>query len=243
MTEWIWLPRPRAAARLRLYCLAHAGAGASAFAGWAAAAPADIEIAAIQLPGRESRLDEEPMRRLAAAADPIVETILAGDDRPFALFGHSAGGRLAIHVASRLERSPRRPEHIFVSASPVTMSRLKPLHCLGRQEFIDRVSERFGALPPQLTEDPDVWDIFERVLRADFEALETDELSPRPLGVPLTVIGGTRDGVIRVGDLAAWQQWGDRPVRFATVDADHFSYRTEPAPYLAVIAAGLSSTR
>jgi medium-chain acyl-[acyl-carrier-protein] hydrolase len=240
MSEWIWIPRPRPAARLRLYCLAHAGAGASAFAHWAYRGPDDIEIAPVQLPGRENRMAEEPLRRLAALAEQIAATILAADERPFALFGHSAGGKLAMHVAARLSDGPRSPEHIFVSASPVAMSRLKPLHRLDRQEFIQGVSERFGALPPQLFEDAEVWDIFERVLRADLEALETDELAPRPLDVPLTVIGGARDTVIRLDDLAGWQAWARRPVRFATLDADHFSYRSEPAPYLRLIASGLS---
>src|SRR3974377_2013971 len=90
--KWLWLPEDRPQARVRLYCVPHAGAGASTFAKWATAAPSEIEIAAIQLPGRESRLDEEPLRRFAPAAQAIARLIQL-EKRPFALFGHTPGGK------------------------------------------------------------------------------------------------------------------------------------------------------
>src|ERR1700692_1722036 len=113
VARWIWLPKPRPEARLRLYCLAHAGAGASTFASWAATAVPEIEIAAVQLPGRETRLDEEPYRELTPCAQSIGELISIADARPFALFGHSVGGKLAVHVAALLESTARRPVHLF----------------------------------------------------------------------------------------------------------------------------------
>jgi medium-chain acyl-[acyl-carrier-protein] hydrolase len=137
MTKWLWLPQPRPAALLRLYCLAHAGAGANVFATWGRTAPDELEIAAIQLPGRETRVDEEPLRTLASAAELIAEVIASNDKRPFALFGHSLGGKLAVRVALLLEKTDHRPIHLFVSgASAATIPQDKWLHKLDDDQFV-----------------------------------------------------------------------------------------------------------
>ncbi|MCA9540674.1 MAG: hypothetical protein KC620_17365, partial [Myxococcales bacterium] len=48
----------------RLICLPHAGGGSAAFARWRGALPADIELSALRLPGRETRLSERPLTHL-----------------------------------------------------------------------------------------------------------------------------------------------------------------------------------
>lgn len=239
MSFWFWIPRPKPAARMRLYCLASAGAGAGAFARWAQAAPPDIEIAAIQLPGREVRIAEEPLRSLAAAAEGIAPAIAEAGARPFALFGHSAGARLSLHVAAHLERAGRPPVHLFVSGTRAAISRDDPLHGLDSGEFLRRLSQRYGALPVELTRDPAIWSVFERPLRADLEAIETDTLEPVRLNTPLTAVSGSRDAIARDDRPDLWQAWSKFPVDRVTVDADHFSYRADPAPYLDVVTARL----
>ena len=156
---------------MRLYCFAHAGAGASAFAAWATAAPDDIEIVAIQLPGRETRIAEPPLRSFAPAARAVSAAICASADRRLALFGHSAGARLALQVAAHLEDAGSPPDHIFLSGADDRVR--APIHGLPGGAFRRSIRERYGNLPAQLTEDPTVWKVYERALRADFEAIET----------------------------------------------------------------------
>lgn len=239
MSSWFWIPYARPTAPLRLYCFASAGAGAGAFARWAQIAPPGMEIAAIQLPGREIRIAEEPLRSLAAASAAIAPAITEADTRPFALFGHSAGARLSLHVAARLEYAGRPPVHVFVSGTRSSISRDTPLHDLDSAEFLRRVSQRYGALPVELTRDPAIWSIFERPLRADLEAIETDTLQPVPLSTAVTVISGSRDEIAREDPSDLWQAWSRFPIDRVSVDGDHFSYRTEPTPYLNVVTARL----
>ena len=239
MNRWLWRPKPQPGADLRLYCLAHAGGGASNFASWIPVGPHNLEIVAIQLPGRETRLDEEPMHNLTPIAHTIGDLILADDIRPFAIFGHSAGGKLAVHVAAYLNETGRHPERIFLSGAPIDVPSSKNLHLLDQNEFIRAVGERFGALPKQLTDDPEIWSLFERPLRADLEAYETAEMAPRRLPVPLSVITGSRDRVVDAVECRGWQAWSAYPVRYEVLEADHFSYRKQPQLYLAVIAAHL----
>ena len=53
--SWIAYSKQNLNASLRLFCFPYAGAGASVFAQWAKALPAEIEVHAVQLPGRETR--------------------------------------------------------------------------------------------------------------------------------------------------------------------------------------------
>lgn len=62
VAAWFHRPLPRPGARLRLVCLPCAGGGTAVFRGWPARLPADVELLAVRLPGRESRIRERPYR-------------------------------------------------------------------------------------------------------------------------------------------------------------------------------------
>ena len=59
-SPWLIRFRSRNTARvhIRLFCFHYAGASASIFRSWDEAMPDGIEVVAVQLPGREYRLDE-----------------------------------------------------------------------------------------------------------------------------------------------------------------------------------------
>jgi surfactin synthase thioesterase subunit len=50
------------------------------------------------------------------------------------------------------------------------------------------------------------------------------------------VISGSRDTVVSGPELMGWREWSSSPVHLEALDADHFSYRTQPYQYLGVIA-------
>jgi medium-chain acyl-[acyl-carrier-protein] hydrolase len=239
--RWFWVPSPHPLAVVRLYCFAHAGAGASAFASWANAAPSEIEIVGIQLPGRETRLSEPPLDSFAKAATSIAEIIAAQPDTPFAFFGHSAGAHLAVRVASVLLEQERPLIHLFVSGASCNPP-VDSIYKLQGAAFLRRVSDRYGALPAELTADAKIWAFFERALKADLKAVETDIPQARPLALPMTVIAGSRDALIDPNDLRHWQAWSKEKVNFEVLNADHYSYRREPSRYLSVIMRHLAGS-
>jgi medium-chain acyl-[acyl-carrier-protein] hydrolase len=241
LDRWFWIPRPRPLAALRLYCFAHAGAGASAFASWANTAPSEIEIVAIQLPGRETRLSEPPLDSFAAAATSIAELIAAQPDVPFAFFGHSAGAHLAVRVASCMLERCRPLIHLFVSGASCNPP-VDSIYKLNGAAFLRRISDRYGAPPAELTADAKIWAIFERALKADLKALETDMPQARPLAIPMTVISGSRDDLIDADDLHLWQSWSEGKISFEVLDADHYSYRRKPSLYLSIIMRHLAGS-
>src|SRR6185437_100961 len=99
---------------LRLFCFYYAGASASIFRSWDAAMPDGVEVVAIQLPGREYRLDE-PLLTDAHEIARLVAEILPLDKR-FVFFGHSMGVFIGFEVARLLrERGLRGPEMFIAS--------------------------------------------------------------------------------------------------------------------------------
>ncbi|MEK8110162.1 thioesterase domain-containing protein [Micromonospora sp. M12] len=80
---------PRAA--MRLFCLPHAGGGATTFRRWAQLLAPDIEVVAIRLPGRESRLAERPCQRIDQLVPALVRDLEPWLYKRHAWFGHSMG--------------------------------------------------------------------------------------------------------------------------------------------------------
>src|ERR1044072_860665 len=105
---------PRAV--LRLFCFPYGGGAARAYRPWTKALPPEIDVCAIQLPGRGNRLREPPLTKMSLAVDLAGREIVSLLDRPYAFFGHSMGAILAFEVVRLLRRSGHQsPAHLFVS--------------------------------------------------------------------------------------------------------------------------------
>src|SRR6476619_4090335 len=93
---------------IRLFCFHYAGATASIFRSWDEAMPDGIEVVAVQLPGREYRLDEALLTDAHEIAGLVTE--LLSLDKRFGCFGHSRGVLIAFEVARLLrEQGLRQP--------------------------------------------------------------------------------------------------------------------------------------
>jgi surfactin synthase thioesterase subunit len=101
--SWILAPKPVTRPRVGLFYLPHAGGSATAYHAWPADLPDDVEVAAVQLPGRTYRIKEDPFFRM----DPLIEALIAALepylDRPFVMLGHSLGALTAFEVVRRLQ--------------------------------------------------------------------------------------------------------------------------------------------
>ena len=100
----VWVPfrKPNARSRVRLFCFAHAGGSASFFERWSADLPPEVELCSVQLPGRETRLDEPAFQEAHAAADAAADVLAPvygpsyGDLRPQHGRAHRIRGRVPI---------------------------------------------------------------------------------------------------------------------------------------------------
>lgn len=217
--------RPSPRARIRLFCFPYAGGGASVFRGWSAAAPPEIHVLPVHVPGRGNRFVEPALTR----CDDLVEQ-LAGElepflDAPFAFFGHSMGAMVAFELTRRLRALGKPlPEHLLVSGrrAPQRPSDRRPLHALPEGEFRDELRSLNGT-PEEILEHPELMELFAPILRADFELCETYAFrDDAPLDIPFSVFGGLEDPDVGRDDLMAWKDHTRGPFKLRMFPGGHF---------------------
>jgi len=230
-------------ARVRLICFPYAGVGASAYRLWSRELPPEVEIAAVQPPGRESRFGEPPYRRIDRLAEDVLEPLLPFLDRPFAVFGHSMGAMVATEfVAALARRGGPAPMHLFVSARralqlPETDS---PLNGLSDEEFIAEIQRRYGGIPAEVLRDRELLQLLLPGLRADIEAIEAYSMSSGlRIRCPLSVFGGTNDSRATRAQLEAWRELADREPAVRMFEGDHFYLTGQRQALIAEIARTL----
>ena len=191
----------------RLFCLPFAGGGAVAYYRWIDRILAGIDVARVNLPGRESRLREPLFTDLSSLVDTLVEELVIWIDRPFALFGHSMGALLAFELAREFRRRHGMlPAHLFVSGyrAPQLPPPETPFSHLPNADFIARVRQ-YEGVPDLVAKDEELLNIFLPILRADFKMTETYVYREEPpLECPLTAFGGLSDPKIDREKIMAW---------------------------------------
>lgn len=236
-------PKPVTRPRLRLFCFPYAGGSASVYHAWPGLLAADIELLAVQYPGRATRLRDAPCRRLGALLDDIEASISAWSDAPFAFFGHSMGATVAFELTRRLQQAGKsQPRYLFLSgrSAPQLPPVKKAIHALPDSEFLQALRGMNGT-PAELLEHQELMEMLLPILRADFEALETWEYRARePLDVPVSVFGGLADDSVPLENLDAWSAITTGKFKRHVFPGDHFFLNHQHAAMLSLISRALA---
>lgn len=211
--------------RPKLVCVHHAGGAASAFWQWRRHARPGLDIHAVALPGRESRIAEPRHRDLGELVDSLVgelDRVLAG---PHILFGHSMGALIAYHLARRrLELGRRPPEALAVAgyAAP---------HLASVPIAVDDVSDEelarslcaIGGLPPELLGRPEWLGPLLAVVKDDLRVCHSHRYTPTaPLPFPVHAFGGVDDPLVTEEQLAGWREHTAAEFTRTMVRGGHF---------------------
>jgi surfactin synthase thioesterase subunit len=237
--------RPLDQPRLRLFCLPHAGGGAVAYRRFPDRAPADVEVVAIRLPGRESRFREPPLTRLDDVVDSVLHAVGAQLNRPHAWFGHSMGALIAYEVCRAIRRrglpAPRR---LLVSGRPAPHLPLRdpPVHAAPTPQFVTHL-RGLGGTAAELLDDPAAQRALLPTLRADFRLAETyrHQAGP-PLDCPISVFGGSQDRLTTAAELDAWRQHTAAGCTVRICPGGHF-FLHENDEFPALLGADLAATQ
>ena len=244
MTPWLVRPRPRPGARLGLYCLPSAGGGAGLFRAWPPLLPDDVEVCAVQLPGRDARRAEPPFTRLTPLVLALADALASELDRPYALYGHSVGARIAFELAREQRRRGRPgPELLVVSGRrpPHTPDR-DPLHSLGDQQLIARLS-RIGGTPEPVLREPELMALFLPTVRADLAVNELeDHRDEPPLACPILAYAGSHDDRCRPDELDAWRDHTAGAFAREVLPGAHFFIQSAAPALLSSLSRALRSS-
>ena len=224
-SSWIDYLKPNPRANVRLFCFPYAGGGASIFRTWANDVPTGVEVCPVQLPGRESRLIEQPFTRLSSLVQALAQAISPYLDVPFAFFGHSMGALISFELARELRRQNRPgPFHLFVSGhrAPELPPRRRPIHQLADAAFKAELDGLLGT-PKEVLQNAELMDLFLPLLRADFAVCETYHYSPEtPLNCSISAFGGLQDKEVSYQDLEKWQDQTYRSFTLRKLPGNHF---------------------
>jgi surfactin synthase thioesterase subunit len=193
---------------------------------WATAFGDDIEVCAVRLPGRETRMSEPAYSDFTLLVRETTAALRRYVDRPYAVFGHSMGAWLAFEFVRNLRLAGvPEPLHLFVSArrAPQTSSSRPKIGHLGDRELIDTIQDRYNGIPSAVLAEPDLVKLLLPALRADLVALESYIYSTaQPLTCALTVFGGTLDNNATSEQLDSWGIHTTGPFRRQLLRGDHY---------------------
>ena len=115
--------------KITLFCLPFAGGGASAYNQWAKKMQGKVTVCPVQLPGREEQIMEKPYIDMSVMLDDLEEAVRKVVYGPYALWGHSMGGKIAYELEKRLEAAGYTAKCLFISGSrvPSIIFRMKSL--------------------------------------------------------------------------------------------------------------------
>lgn len=228
-----WFPgrvaNPHAA--LNLFCFPYAGGTAQIFRKWQAAFPPykQVQVYAVQYPGRASRMTEPSFTDCRAMVEALAPSVVPLTEKPFAFFGHSMGAIVAFELARHLRsRHGRQPTRLFVSGrrAPQAPSREKATYTLPDDEFIEEL-RRLNGTPAEVLEHPELMRLMLPIIRADFTLTQAYVYEPEPpLDCPLTVFGGEDDADVSRDALEAWCEQTRARCRLQMFPGDHFFLNT-----------------
>jgi medium-chain acyl-[acyl-carrier-protein] hydrolase len=245
LSPWVSIFRPNPSARLRLFCFPYAGGSSLTFRQWPSGLPPDVELCAVQLPGRGGRMRETPFKRMPPLVEALAEVLPPFFDRPFAFFGHSMGATIGFELARRLRRAHApEPAHLLVSGRqpPQAPYADRGMYSLSDAELIEELRQLNGT-PSEVLEHAEMMQLLLPLLRADLELIQTYAYEPEPpLSCRISAFGGLRDDE---ADRDVLQQWaGQTTAEFSLdfLESDNYLINTCLPQLLQAISRLLQQT-
>lgn len=194
---------------MKVLLLHHAGGDKYAWRAYDNILPPEIQPVALEVPGRGDRFGEPLLTSMQDMADDIFRQSRQHLEGPYLLAGKSMGALLSYLLMCRLmDEGLPLPGHVFLGSRkcPSSYRALTPIYQEDRHTFWEGV-KAYGGLPEALLQHEELQELFEPILRADFQALETYRHGDdRIFDVPATIMYGRQDRISEE-ELQSWQQY------------------------------------
>lgn len=223
-TAWIRRYHPAAQAGKRLVCFPHAGGSASFFRPTSIRFSPQVDVVAVQYPGRQDRMREPCITDIATLADRIVDELLTLSEKPTVFFGHSMGSVIGFEVARRLERKGVNAPHTLIASGRRAPSthREETVHLRDDNGIIAEIKLLNGT-DAGLLDDEDILRMALPALRADYRAIETYTADPGlSIRASITVLTGDDDPKTSIAEAQAWSRHTEGAFRIKVFPGGHF---------------------
>lgn len=204
---WIRRFHPDPQSKVRLVCFPHAGGSASFYFSASRALQGDVELLAVQYPGREDRRAEPCAASITELVDCIFEVLHHVSGPPLALFGHSMGAVVAFEVARRIEREMGAAAvRLFVSGRRApSCHRGEYVHLQDDQGLLAEVRTLNGT-NARVLGDEEIMRMSLPALRGDYRAIESYRgQKGAQVSCPISMLVGESDPRVTVDEALAWR--------------------------------------
>jgi medium-chain acyl-[acyl-carrier-protein] hydrolase len=238
-----WLQTwPAAHPRARVVGVTRAGGSARDFDGWSDVLGDDVEVCAVQLPGRLDRFREPALESVEPAAEAVAAAIAELPAAlPLVLMGDCLGTLIAFEVAREQRRRGSAMPAALVVASYPPPDRLRTeraYHDAPAEELRGRLAE-VGGVPSHVLMDDELFELMLPTLRADFALFERYRCTPEPpLEASIHAIVGETDPYLGVPDMEGWACHTSGAFAVRAFAGGHFFLheREEPLRYVRSVA-------
>ncbi|MEU7144985.1 alpha/beta fold hydrolase [Nocardia sp. NPDC046473] len=239
---WVRRFHPAPDAATRLICFPHAGGSATYYFPVSRALSPEIDVLAIQYPGRMDRRNEPCVEDIHELADLVVEQLTPWLDRPFTLFGHSLGATLGFEVAQRLSATGEHPLALFASGRMApSRHRDTDFHRFDDHALIEQIGQLSGT-DAKVLDDAEMLRLILPTIRGDYKAVETYRMRPGPpLTCPITVLTGDDDPEVTLDEAQAWAEHTSGRFEMTVFNGGHFFLTDHVEAVLTQISAQVAA--
>lgn len=206
----------------QVFILHYAGGNVYSFQALAEKLRHAFAVEPLELPGRGRRMRETILQdKNEAVADYVRQIRARRTAAPFVVFGHSMGATLGFSVVKELERLNDAPVCFIASGNPGPNVREREQYSqLPRKEFFDKLRE-MGGITDALSDNQELLDFFEPILRGDFALLEkaTEKIS-FTINTPIHAVMGTNEKYRE--HIQNWGKYTTGGFEYEVLNGNHF---------------------
>jgi surfactin synthase thioesterase subunit/acyl carrier protein len=226
--------------KIRLFCFPYAGSGASVYTRWADVFGEQVEVVAIQPPGREERSNEKAFTSLTDIISELLNDFRE-EEGAFYFFGHSLGALMAYEFYVALKREGRKlPVKLFLSGCAAPLATVAgKVHLLPDDEFIAEVLRNYSG-DVNIDKRRDALNYNMDLLRADIKVLECYESGQEVINVPMTVISGLKDTLATQQEVKKWMQLSESDFSIFYLNGGHDLINDHADDLIHIIRSGIN---
>ncbi len=227
--KWLIKRKNSHKTKYKIICLHPVGAGASIFSHFIFNPPKNTQIIALQMPGRENRMDEDYYyNNMEKLVEDLSNQIIAEISGPTIFWGHSWGGVTLYEVIKYLRRNNIK-EYQNIKQLIVTGSIAPQLTLPWKdRDSIKQTARKDNTIDKILStvsyiDDENYLRSIIPIMKKDMEMIMTYKYKEEEkLNIPILAFGAKEDDVVLLDELKEWEKQTNDNFQLYEVSGDHW---------------------